>query len=538
MYFFSGAAWCAKVTPASRVMSRKSSPGSAARTSEARAGDGRSDDREAARHGRRPALSVLQRAIERQLLVRLRLFAELPVGVRQLVVRARVIRLQADGLDELPGGVSGLALRQQDLAEQIPRVVRVGMRRQHRLQQRRRLAALALQIEHRREHLPGPVALRMPLQLGAKRLLGIGELPLLEVDRPERRVCVDDGRIELDRVLQQPRRRLEVALLGLGLAEDHVERRRIAVRGHEVGEDALGLGCVAAPDERHPVGVLQRAVGGALRVVLQQGCRLVVGLDVQPRQREHAPQGRVARIRGQRARQRTGRRLIPLRVERRDAERGLHAGKIRRLIGSHRQHRRGVLELALLRGHHTEVEIGARDDRRQGAAVNRGDTRDTGGIGGSRRSGGGHLIGQRPERTLPGQPRTRGVPGRGLEARHHPPGIGQRLAVASFGLSKLTFLQTLLRAAHRGGYRLQRRRGRLRRRSRRPPHQKRQGRGGDAATPWVTREEHSRDSSPSQNVILKPNCACLGSRVPCACPNDPDGVNAVIEVAVDGSPVL
>ena len=97
---------------------------------------------------------------------------------------------------------------------------------------------------------------------------------------------------------------VEVALLGVGLAQEHAELGGIAVACEQLREDPLGLRGALALDQGQAVGELKRGIDLALRVVLEQLDGLGVGLGVEPGQSQHAAEAGVVRIRGERAQQR------------------------------------------------------------------------------------------------------------------------------------------------------------------------------------------------------------------------------------------
>src|SRR5436190_1880958 len=127
------------------------------------------------------------------------------------------------------------------------------------------------------------------------------------------------------------------------------------------GEDRLRLRGAVAAHEGESVGVLQRRVVFPPWVVAQQRRRLVERFRVEPRDRQHALEGDVARLVGKGAGERPRGLVELLRVEEGYAQRVLHLRKggvdLRRRLEKLRRAR----EALPLRLDHAEVQAGSRE---------------------------------------------------------------------------------------------------------------------------------------------------------------------------------
>ena len=151
-----------------------------------------------------------------------------------------------------------------------------------------------------------------------------------------------------------------------GLGQQRAQLLRIALRGEQARQHRLRLARAAAAEQGQAVGELQRGVGLALGVVLQQRRRLVPGLGVEPGRGQQPLEVRVRRVVRHRARQGSGRLVEHPRVEVGDAQRGLQLREVGidggRPLEKRRRPReplRGGAGARALGLQHAEVEVGA-----------------------------------------------------------------------------------------------------------------------------------------------------------------------------------
>ena len=351
---------------------------------------------------------------------------------------------------------------EQHLSEEVPGVREVGLRFQDLAEERQRLLWPALPVEDGGEVVGRLDVGRMTLQLRAQRRFRLRQPALLEVDDAEGGARLRHARLQLQGALQRLDGGVEVASLRVGLAQQNVQLRAVAVPREKAGEDRLRLRRAVAAHEGESVGVLQRRVVFPPRVVAQQLRRLVERFRVEPRDRQHALEGDVARLVGKGAGERPRGLVELLRVEEGHAQRVLHLRKggvdLRRRLEKLRRTR----EALPLRLDHAEVQVGARegghDPPPQGGPIRRRDpfelrrrprcrvarsqdkrTRSLRALG-LPADGGGPLEGL--ERRGP-------APVYGLQRSHQQPAFDKRRAIAALRALELAIAKAAFGLRHR-----------------------------------------------------------------------------------------
>ena len=259
---------------------------------------------------------------------------------------------------------AGLAAREQDLAEDVTRVrvVRLGL--EDRAQQRQRLLRAAFEVEHRGQVMLGLEVAGMAPQLRAQGLLRLRQLALLEVDDAEGRVGVGHvglGARALSAGTARPNRSRPAARRpGPGPRPAPAIRRGWPAAGRT---PACASAAWLLRTRARPYAYSSDASAARARVVAQERRRLVVGLGVEPGHGQHPPQAAVLRALGERAREGPRGLLVFARVEAGDAQRILDLREVGRDLGREREVLGRPREPLVLRLHHAQVQVGARERR-------------------------------------------------------------------------------------------------------------------------------------------------------------------------------